>query len=44
MTAAAHSAAAHSAAAQAGPLPEDVTAACDAVGSARRGPMPACNH
>ncbi|MFE7812352.1 aldo/keto reductase [Streptomyces sp. NPDC057433] len=32
------------AAAQAGPLPADVTAACDAVGSALRGPMPAYNR
>jgi aryl-alcohol dehydrogenase-like predicted oxidoreductase len=27
-----------------GPLPEDVTAACDAVGSGLRGPMPAYNR
>ncbi|MGI5346951.1 aldo/keto reductase [Streptomyces sp. CA-250714] len=32
------------AAAQAGPLPADVTAACDAVGAALRGPMPAYNR
>ncbi|NNN29367.1 aldo/keto reductase [Streptomyces sp. S3(2020)] len=31
-------------AAQAGPLPADVTAACDAVGAALRGPMPAYNR
>ncbi len=32
------------AAAQAGPLPADVTEACDAVGAALRGPMPAYNR
>ncbi|MFI1359855.1 aldo/keto reductase [Streptomyces sp. NPDC020898] len=32
------------AAAQAGPLPPDVTAACDEVGAALRGPMPAYNR
>ncbi|MEU4970408.1 aldo/keto reductase [Streptomyces smyrnaeus] len=32
------------AAAQAGPLPGDVTAACDAVGAELRGPMPAYNR
>ncbi|MEY9485604.1 aryl-alcohol dehydrogenase-like predicted oxidoreductase [Streptomyces calvus] len=32
------------AAAQAGPLPKDVTDACDAVGAALRGPMPAYNR
>jgi aryl-alcohol dehydrogenase-like predicted oxidoreductase len=32
------------AAAQAGPLPADVTAACDTVGTALRGPMPAYNR
>ncbi|WP_303266096.1 aldo/keto reductase [Streptomyces sp. NA02536] len=32
------------AAAQAGPLPADVTAACDALGAALRGPMPAYNR
>ncbi|MBZ3905971.1 MULTISPECIES: aldo/keto reductase [Streptomyces] len=32
------------AAAQAGPLPADVTAACDAVGATLRGPMPAYNR
>ncbi|WP_326807127.1 aldo/keto reductase [Streptomyces sp. NBC_01775] len=32
------------AAAQAGPLPTDVTAACDAVGATLRGPMPAYNR
>ncbi|WP_327233336.1 aldo/keto reductase [Streptomyces sp. NBC_01317] len=32
------------AAAQAGPLPADVTAACDAVGARLRGPMPAYNR
>ncbi|QFQ95026.1 hypothetical protein F9278_01135 [Streptomyces phaeolivaceus] len=32
------------AAAQAGPLPADVTAACDEVGAALRGPMPAYNR
>ncbi|MFH8573741.1 aldo/keto reductase [Streptomyces sp. NPDC017993] len=31
-------------AAQAGPLPADVTAACDEVGAALRGPMPAYNR
>ncbi|MFJ8808891.1 aldo/keto reductase [Streptomyces sp. NPDC102490] len=32
------------AAAQTGPLPADVTAACDAVGATLRGPMPAYNR
>ncbi len=32
------------AAAQAGPLPPDITAACDEVGAALRGPMPAYNR
>jgi len=32
------------AAAQAGPLPSDVVAACEAVGAALRGPMPAYNR
>jgi aryl-alcohol dehydrogenase-like predicted oxidoreductase len=32
------------AAAQAGPLPDDVTAACDEVGVGLRGPMPAYNR
>ena len=32
------------AAAQAGPLPPDIIAACDAIGAALRGPMPAYNR